>query len=151
MKHSKYRWNRLGAPPVCGVAEITFAHFHVVKMLCTVVDRIRQSEMNTIALEKRQNAYYSRFLWLFFSHKHYIPIVGRRVSVWKVLPETRFCRATWSITGRHVKEEVYMRGGDGKNHSSGAHSTGGVKGSSCKGGPPSGKGGYDGHSLGDYG
>ena len=43
-----------------------------------------------------------------------------------------------------------MSGGDGKNHSSGAHSTGGVKGSSGKGGPSSGKGGYDGHNLGGH-
>ena len=43
-----------------------------------------------------------------------------------------------------------MSGGDGKNHSSGAHSTGGVKGSSSKGGPSSGKGGYDGHNLGGH-
>jgi len=43
-----------------------------------------------------------------------------------------------------------MSGGDGKNHSSGAHATGGVKGSSGKGGPSSGKGGYDGHNLGGH-
>lgn len=36
-----------------------------------------------------------------------------------------------------------MSGGDGKGHNSGAHSTGGVNGSS-------GKGGYDGHNLGGH-
>lgn len=43
-----------------------------------------------------------------------------------------------------------MSGGDGRGHKSGAHSTGGVKGSSGKGGPSSGKGGYDGHNLGGH-
>lgn len=43
-----------------------------------------------------------------------------------------------------------MSGGDGRDHNSGAHSTGGVKGSSDKGGPSSGKGGYDGHNLGGH-
>lgn len=43
-----------------------------------------------------------------------------------------------------------MSGGDGKGHNSGAHSTGGVNGSSGKGGPSSGKGGYDGHNLGGH-
>lgn len=43
-----------------------------------------------------------------------------------------------------------MSGGDGKGHNSGAHATGGVNGTSGKGGPSSGKGGYDGHNLGGH-
>jgi len=54
------------------------------------------------------------------------------------------------MRGIHVKEEVDLSGGDGRGHKSGAHSTGGVKGSSGKGGPSSGKGGYDGHNLGGH-
>lgn len=75
------------------VDKTAFDHFHVVKMLCTVVDRTRQWEMKSIPLEKRKSAYRSRYLWLYGCHKRSGHIAERLVSAQRGLPETRRCQA----------------------------------------------------------
>lgn len=46
------------------VEKIAFDHFHVAKMLCSVVDKTRQGGMKSISLPARKEAHRSRYLWL---------------------------------------------------------------------------------------
>ncbi|TXM53828.1 transposase [Providencia rettgeri] len=51
------------------VKKIAFDHFHVAKMLCSVIDKTRQNELNKIARENRKLAHRSRYLWLHCRNK----------------------------------------------------------------------------------
>ncbi|WP_410054835.1 transposase [Providencia rettgeri] len=48
---------------------MAFDHFHVAKMLCSVIDKTRQNELNKIARENRKLAHRSRYLWLHCRNK----------------------------------------------------------------------------------
>jgi transposase len=84
------------------VDKIAFDHFHVAKMLCAVVDKIRQAEMKHIPSSDRKGAHRSRYLW-FYSKQNRFGRRAERLEVARlVLPQTSQCwvmkelaRALW--------------------------------------------------------
>lgn len=75
------------------VDKIAFDHFHVAKMLCSVVDKTRQGEMNHIPLPARKEAHRSRYLWLYGCENRHGQREERLEAAQQVLPETSQCWA----------------------------------------------------------
>lgn len=75
------------------VEKIAFDHFHVAKMLCSVIDKTCQNKLNKIARDNRKLAHRSRYLWL---HRRNKLNENKRVRLGlaqQVLPETSLCGA----------------------------------------------------------
>lgn len=86
------------------VEKIAFDHFHVAKMLCSVIDKTRQNELNKIARDNRKLAHRSRYLWL---HSRYNLNENKRVRLGlaqQVLPETSLC---WAM--KELARELWYR------------------------------------------
>lgn len=64
--------------------KIASDHFHVAKMLFSIVDETRQSEMKIIPLQEK-SAHRSRYLWLYGCHKRHGRIAESLESVQQIL------------------------------------------------------------------
>lgn len=72
------------------VEKIAFDHFHVAKMLCAVLDKTRQSEIQP-----------SRYLWLYGRHKRHGCIEEKLESAQMLLPDTSRCwtmKKSWAFS-----------------------------------------------------
>ncbi|MEY0832295.1 ISL3 family transposase [Providencia heimbachae] len=86
------------------VEKIAFDHFHVAKMLCSVIDKTRQIELNKIDRDNRKQAHRSRYLWL---HRRYKLNESKRIRLelaQQVLPETSLC---WAM--KELARELWYR------------------------------------------
>lgn len=86
------------------VEKIAFDHFHVAKMLCSVIDKTRQNELNKIARDNRKLAHRSRYLWLHRRHKLNENKRVRLELAQQVLPETSLC---WAM--KELARELWYR------------------------------------------
>lgn len=75
------------------VEKIAFDHFHVAKMLCAVLDKTRQSEIQP-----------SRYLWLYGLHKRHGCIEEKLESAQMLLPDTSRC---WTM--KKLAREIWNR------------------------------------------
>lgn len=73
------------------VDKIAFDHFHVAKMLCSVVDKTRMAEMKRISSSDRKGAHRSRYLWFYGKQKRHARRTERLEAARLVLPETSQC------------------------------------------------------------
>ncbi|HDL6964659.1 TPA: transposase, partial [Yersinia enterocolitica] len=73
------------------VEKIAFDHFHVAKMLCSVVDKTRMAEMKHIPLPDRKGAHRSRYLWFYAKQKRQGRRLERLEAARCVLPQTSQC------------------------------------------------------------
>lgn len=86
------------------VDKIAFDHFHVAKMLCSIVDKTRQGEMKGIPLPARKEAHRSRYLWLYGCINRHGEREKRLEAAQQILPETSQC---WAM--KELARELWHR------------------------------------------